>query len=817
MGSIGKSLVGGLKVLTGAALISLTGGLVLLSDDFEHFMSDSIGESLLVFGIEGEDLVSVNVHDQLLFEESEDISSMLTQLAITHAKTDIGIITLLTQSSNNIRGAYNNYFYNGENEYLHGLPETNLQANTIPSAKILAIISAQYGVNPTKVLAKRSVPTKQEVVSSVLFNQYGYTHYTNTLSYNSFVYHITSIDYNYSTDNYDVIIGRKTIQRTVTTVTITSIPDTIPEATEANPEPEPIPAITKLVTTHVLVTLELVDKVEVEEVEEGVEPGEEVDPNNIIILDETVVTEVPIETEIVDSVEEEEEEGEPYEPVTLYVPASEPTLHYIMVYHTGNIDDIRYWTYQIGLGTYTELDNATEVITNLEMLPVISLRNSKVSITEDKESEEYLDAKSILHTIGLDPDLLLESIEESPDIEDVTSAHIHFGVDPRVEDPIIARALYELFDYVYVDSSLYKDDNSSYSVTMIEGAYNASLLWKEFNRTTNTGSIGPINTYENVVGTKDIETDVEIEGPNGQIQIETEINTIDTLLVRRQITTTLYVEYEITYLASTTFIADGKYYNTTSGTLAEGTLIIPISKFFIDKLTPLEQMDLFAKSLRLSIYAVQVTHLKYYQTEKFGKFVKIVMYVIAIVIFVVTWFTGGATSAAFLAAVKALLITFAASYAFKMLLESTDNAILKAIYTAIYVVIMVYSGAFDVGSVGLTTANTIIFAVSSFTQTFTSITQDKMQVLNDDIHGAQIAADEANRKLEEAISTEIDYFSTAQVAELATIEHIPPFIDGVDAMMYKAIELNFKAIDLTVHDFYTNQFDYEKYYHSGVV
>jgi len=797
--------------------------LATMSSDFEQFVSDQFEIVLGWFGIEDEDVVTVNVHDQLLFTEDDNVQEMLTQLAITHSKTDQGIMELLASSSNRIRGAYTSFFNNGDTEYSSGLPETNLRASVVPDAELIDIINAKYNVTATAINTSKKVPTKEEFVYATLFDIYNYSASLNEMSYNNLLYNVTSINYNYGTNNYDVTIGREMTERTTTTVVVTSLNEstTTTVTTTTTITVTNVNATTDNVNTVVTERTLVVgtvsgtlsdDTVLVSDTDEIVPIGsvtnsvtEDITNSNgtnhyadnvatTILIEEitaesTVITsntttnaQVAVGT-VNDSVTVVEVDYTDHDEVTLYYIAPLPVHHYVVEFVTNGSDNT-YWVYEIGSGLYPDIDDQNTYITNLEMLPVVPIRNNSVSITSDKTSASYLETKEILNTIGLDPDTLVEAIEESPDIDNVESSHVHFGVDPRVEDPIIAKALFETFDYIYADSALYSTEASSYLATMQEGVYNASLMWKEFEHEVVAGSIGTLGVCTNEVTTKTI-TD-----SSGASEV------VDVLVLRKQTAPEFYTEYRITYLTSSTFISNGAFHSTTTGTLKAGSLIVPISKFFIDKLTGLEQMELFSKSLRLSVYAIDVQHLRYYETASFASFIKIVMYVIAIVIFVFTWYTGGATVAAFWAAVQSLLVSYAVSYAFIKLLESTDNAALQAIYTALAVAAMVYTGQVE----GV--ANTTFLSANMLTQAVQVHTQQGYEKLEEQSSVFQQGLAERRKEFEEAEAIQNAGLGTDVVTGLVSMEPNKGYIEGIDSFMFRAkgqVQYQYQAL-----------FDYDK-------
>ena len=770
--------------------------LAYISRDFESFISDQFATILSIFGIVPEDLVAVNVHSQLLFENNTTVPDLLTQIAITNSKTGTGILSLLAEGSNRARAQYHNYYRKAKYETVGGLPTTNIMNSVVPKDAIKAQIDLDFSISSTLRITSKSVPTKYETVYSYLYKTYGYSILNNRMVVTAIVRAVNAatINYNYLTDQYDMETYRPGIRRTNTVVTISPIYTDVGDPPVSTHTADNVHTVVTVTTIYTEETI--VDSITTTD--------EEVAIGSVLASDDTV----------------DVEGGTTLGIAAISVAAAPATLHYIASFYTSNQLDYNYWIYELGSGI-AALDDVSTYITDLDMMPVVSLRNNSISVTADPLSNAYLDAKNLLGTIGITPESILSSIEDNPDIANIESAYVHFGVDPTVVDPDIAKALFLTFDYVYTNTTLVRDDVKSYSVVMKEGDYNASLLWRNFTKTTNIGVISTLGQCTN-----EVVSIIASEIPNIDYDLSLSTDPItnpktiseytEYLRLRKQVSATEYEELLLSHLVVSTFISNGVFSSTTSAILAEGAISIPISKFILDKLTPLEQTALFTKSLRLSIYSLNVTHLDYYQTEAFANALQIVIYIIAIVVLIFTWYTGPGGMEGFLALAQGILYALAASYAFKLLLESTDNVYLKALYTVLYVAAMVYrGGGFDAGGEVFTITN-VLMSVNAFTQTFNSITMDKMSALDKEIETSRDTVSDMNQELQDAISAEPTGLDTDFVVGLISMNLQYGTISSVDAMMYQARDVQFDAIRITVSDYYTNQFDYDKYYDTGL-
>ena len=853
----------------------ITLALAYISDDFRDFISGGLEIALGVFGIKSEDIVNVQVNSRLLFSEDINIQAMLTQLALTHAKTDTGIITLLMKATNNIRSSYSNYFSAGERSTT-GLPDTNLRAVKMPIEAIKQEIMKEFGFSGISIIkADTKLPTKYDTVYYRFHKDYEYSVSSNEMVVDDENRYIDTIDENTLSNAYDVVTYIRIIKVTTTTVSVSKVyteievPEDPPEG-YIPPEPE---YIADLVTTTVRVDfltgrgLESCSSNSSErQVSKGsVSPSsntqEEVIDSKVFKVTSTTVSVSPHYTEVGEeppimthtgdmvttttnmafqidestqacytnisesivpigsvspSSKSTSESVDDYDRLVISVPMAALVKHYIIRYVEQGSSEIRYWNYEVGIEGAEELDIGDNYVTSLEMLPVIPIRTNSISVNADKESVAYKEAKEILNTISIDVDTIVTGIEANEQIADIRSAYIHFGIDPSLQDKTSAKALYFMFNYIYEDTVLVSGNTSSYLVTLTEGDYNATLAWKDFVRTTKTGVAAKVNEYSSTVELRNFEPSF-----NDDVLVPSSEKT--ALVLCKQISSTQYIEYQISNLSTTTLIKHNEFADASMDILnrsqeGDSNIVIPLSRHFIEQLTPIEQMELFSKSLRMSIYALNVTHLEYYQTRGFAEFIEVLMYVAAVVIFVFTWYTGGFTSTAFITAVLGLLIGMAAAYAFKLLLESTDNPLLKAIYAVLYIAVMIYTGTFDASNLGITLANQIVFSISAFVDVANSILEDKYDALDNDREEMLDVSRKANKELNDAISVEADYLSTWDVQKIATIPLIDPFLDSVDTMIYRAGPgIQQDAIRLTVTDYYKYKFDYEAFYEVGVV
>lgn len=739
-------VVAAVVVTIAIVLVVFTAGLILLSPAFNDFVLEQLGVIMSLLGIEAEDIIETFVSDQRLLPDA-NMDSFLTQLALKHEQTQMDIIDIFSQETAAIRASFNSYYSNGETEYSHGLPTTSISTLSVP-ININIYIDAEYSITSVVLASSIKVPTKDEYLAYQLHNNYGYYPAYNTLQYLGETCTVGLTEYNYVNNEYDITITRATHTIVETTITIT---------------PYSVDYDNKNTTTTTTVTYDTGGVVS----------------TDVVSVDILIPTGSEVDSYSTDSPGTAGTAG-----YVLHEPAFIAANHYVVQYYDSAMTgtDWVYWVYRISAGTYPTLDSLNTSLTNLNMLPIIELKRSTININNDKLSPAYLETKAILDLIGIDVDATIDSIDANPDIASIEDAYIYFGLDVKDDSPLVAKMVYDLFAFMYYDNE--DVTTGEYKATITEGAFNAALTWQSQTRTVTTGSIG-------VVGTNQITTGIDIT-------------------VSRQETESQYVTYTMTKISSFTLIdRDGMWGVTVrTAAAADDTIVIPLSFFFIDNLTPLEQVDIFNRSLRLSIYSAVVTHLEWYETEAFFDLIKIVVVVIGVVLFILSLPAGGSGGAAWMAWATEMILYIGAAMAFGQLIQMVDNPWLKAALVAM----ALYAGM-TYGKIGMESA--MFFAADQITTAVTQYYQVGIEAIAAEMETFNELYETVMESFEAAITP--DYLSLDFVAELSNAEAIDAYIEGPDWQYYKAIDMQYDWDLLKGGNAYETAFDYDKYYRLGIV
>jgi hypothetical protein len=447
---------------------------------FESHMAKHLEQVFGFFGLKGEDIINTSVSDNRLM--GDDYTNIITKIALIHEDTQDNIIDIMQANILKVRMRFNQYFDYGKTKYYNGLPSSNITTDVFPESAVIDAINTQYGVSCTLSLKLIDTPTKDQWVAHKLKDLYNYNATINHMTYLTYDYVIDYAEYNYTTNNYDVYIYRQNlVTDTVTTTTTVSVIaiDNINETkrTVVDISIAGTKSITGSYTSSSSTTTDVI-----------------VATGSTTISTNTVVTNPPIYME-------------KYSPSVVSVIAYDTVKYFIAEWHIIGNSDSNYWTYKIGSGN-TTLD-ATLTTTNLDMLPIITIRNNSININASPTSTAYLQSKDIMTAVGMDIDDVTAAVMSNPDSENVQDAFVYFGLDVSDTSPTVAKYLFKVFDYIfsqsgapvvntsYVDTDINGiqiDTPNQFKITVSEGAYNAAMGWSFQTKNIIAGTIGPIGT-----------------------------------------------------------------------------------------------------------------------------------------------------------------------------------------------------------------------------------------------------------------------------------------------------------------------------------
>lgn len=744
-----------INMFPGEALILAT-----ICDECESFMSDQIRITLGWIGITPTDTVTVQMQDQKLISDTGFYKNLMVQVALAHQQTQMGIIDLLAVKSQGVRGSMSKYHNYGKKTYLDGEPTSTIDTIGVNIVAIDTAITTEVGVAIDVQQVKVKIPTETEWVSYKLTKLYGYNPTTQYLVYtDTYRYIMTGFVYNFITGFYDTTITREAVSTVTTDVVVTPI-----DATTDN-------VYTKVTT--VITAYEGVVSTTITETNVTVAKGTVVNSTTVVVTNITINTTV------------------------LQIVSYSPRLSYVATYNHTGYTDTYYWIYMIGSGN-TVLDNARNSLSKLDLLPIVELRSNSISIDSNKLSTRYIQSKKILSLIGIDVDTMLTALNGNSNISSVTSAYVYFGAELGSTNPLQAKLVYATLDYIYQDSALVT--GAPHTIRVGEGNYNSAISWTEQTHTIVTRTGVPIG---------------KCEGGTGY-----DAGTMKYYAwVRKQETSSQYVEYRVYNVSATTLITKGVMYDIAFRVLSDTqTIVMPMSIYFLKNFSPIEQAKLLPEILRMVTYAADIQHLKYYQTPEFMQLIQIVVVIIGIVLFILTLPAGGSGGYAWLAWAGGVLLALGAAYALQQLLLTIDNPQLRAIVAAIAVIAMAYAtGQIDSQSIYMIMGYSLTAAVTSYYEASSENIAESFQKLQQEDTAFQTERDKREAELTEKNNVMQSTLSVGEVQKLMKLEPTKAYIEGPELSIYRAVSMQYDWGLLKGELMYKGAFDYDKYYRLGIV
>lgn len=340
--------------------------------------------------------------------------------------------------------------------------------------------------------------------------------------------------------------------------------------------------------------------------------------------------------------------------------------------YTRADDEIGYWIYKSGAGTYPEIDSLhdTKHLPAGSYFPWAYFRVDGQRGNANKKSDFYKQTKKMVKYLNIDYDQVTDAIHGNPDINKVEQAMLMMGVPAVTSNQVEMRYLFDFFAQMLKENGGNPSAAAPYipqgtgilsamllsilNPSMTEGAtviqdskFKLSLGFRHINRAIVQGTIGTgkVGHYTSGWETEVItETGTTVPtNPGGPTTPVTKSVTVKTHWYRKQTTETQYEEIRVNDLKMKYWVY--KQYAVTSDENA-GILLIPVDRSITSRYSIPVREELYARSLHYVFNSKVVTEIKWYQKGWFRSLTIIVAIVITVLSWGSTWQTIGASLAA---------------------------------------------------------------------------------------------------------------------------------------------------------------------------
>lgn len=556
-------------------------------------------------GFTDEDIYNVSVVSSKVYED-EFYPDTRTKLILDKVSNNLDAKNYILNYSEVGNKQFSKFYYKGKYDYLDYLPESVLQATSTPSSKIKEILEKRLNTKVSIIDIIGMVPTDEDWCKYRIQEQYNYNIGNDYLFYNNKWYYYVKNIYDINNNIFHVYfntIGKlKKVTYLVTNIEITSLTDTTDNKHTIKRE-----EYYYYYKDNIYLYTET--KV-ISETNEEIPKGSEGNSINSVLLNEETI------------INNEEEQ-------IFNISNHNNIRRYVVKYMVLKENREYYWIYDPTTNEYPEISSPLLETVEFEMYPVVMLRNNHFNISDyDKTvigdtprppsvtKERYDDTVEVLNSVGVSLEDLTKAYENSDSINNLQDVFFLMGVCPSNTEPIISKVLYEIFDFVY-DTLPYIDTSKAYAAVFKENPFNAAISWLPRPIEIKNEIIGNIGTHTHTIRSND-------------------------LIIKKQIsktqTKTLYLEN----FSSFTIIRHGGGNGGVSLSLNDKNLIIPLAVDVVERLSLIEQTQLLDKVVYLQFYAVQHTHLEWYQTSRFMSFINILSIAVTVAVSIASF--GSMTS-----------------------------------------------------------------------------------------------------------------------------------------------------------------------------
>jgi hypothetical protein len=284
-----------------------------------------------------------------------------------------------------------------------------------------------------------------------------------------------------------------------------------------------------------------------------------------------------------------------------------------------------------------------------------------------------------------------------------------------------------------------QNNQTSYSIT--EGYYNITVSYGAVDVSIYAGDVGD-GTVGNV--SKTIEETYYVL----TLKKQTNVNEITEVKVY-DLTAFSYIRKDgsSVYLAALDFVG-----SDASGVNVKNNMVIPVTYGYLLELGIVKRKELLYRAAYINMFAVDVTKLRYYETESFLGFLAIALRVVAVVILVLSWGTSINVSTVLWSAAKYYASKLVVEYVMQqIILSNPDSKTAQALAFAFAIVASSLTGADIDWADSLTVA---LEAINATSQVVTAYTEIKSSELMQDSLEFVETSKEKNARLKQAIENQ---------------------------------------------------------------
>ena len=421
----------------------------------------------------------------------------------------------------------------------------------------------------------------------------------------------------------------------------------------------------------------------------------------------------------------------------IYMPAPKAGLYYHASYWVNSdiTQNTVHWTYDPATNTYPNLTPEDEVTSKDDFLPIVTIRDFRIYVNKDEESELYRTTKGLLDTISIDVDELIENIAENGNLNDILHIFVLFGVDINTKQQDSMLYLINFFlrlelQSVYKKHNYDRHDPRPNTFIINDNDFNTKLSYNYIFSENKAGSIGEIGHITSSVYIDKDSTGLYYSRDYITYKLQIEDNVYLQIVVHGPVhITNIYKDYDVwTHLSDT----DHRFF-------------IPLERSVLKEFSVKQETLILYESLIMVMYAYNREHVDYYKKSNFIKLVQITIVVVLIATGQIELVAPALSWAAAGEFALTLLATYAITYSTKLLAKEIgiENSAWFVAALAVYT-------AYNLDGGGFLNAEQLMTLTSSMIQGINELTVEDTVELQDETEDWLKSVDEFNEEIEEA-------------------------------------------------------------------
>ena len=369
----------------------------------------------------------------------------------------------------------------------------------------------------------------------------------------------------------------------------------------------------------------------------------------------------------------------------------------------NDVSVVKVFTYEYDSSTNPKLENLfspTRMVGKFYPNIYLRLYGTNLASEPHHDTDEFKASKKYCLKLGLKYQSISDEIHKAVgSLKDVTQIFISTQLQANSSDPLIQEYMFEYFYALYsrlpksIAGTEYTSLNKNYingyskpgmTISISDRVYSSQVSFKSIGYVDVKGSIGEVGTVKLSYTTQEVTS-------NRLIQRFMK-SSITCHVYRKQLTEDTYRELTVYGLSSSQRVGGGK---STTATGKDSNLYIPLDDTILVEFLAKEKTKIVSKSLIVMINTLKVVKQKWYETSIF----KIIMFVIAVVVSVVTGGQGMTLYAIAYATVQAVAVGIVLNIAIKFLVKTLDIN-LGALFAIVAVVLIILGAGAYIGNGG---------------------------------------------------------------------------------------------------------------------